>query len=412
MKKTFLFIALAALLPLVGCQKKAQPAAEQTPMEFAMSMGMGWNLGNNMDAHRDGVAREDGFGNLPATEAVFETIAKAGIKTVRIPCTWMNHIGDAPEYKIDEARMERVAELVGFAKKHGLKAIVNIHHDGFGADPDKNPCYWLDVEGASLDSAKNEAIKAKLYAVWYQIATRFADEGEWLIFETMNEIQDGLWGNGTNRTDGGAQYRTLDEWNQVCVNAIRAAGGENTHRYIGIPSYVTQPYMAVEHLTLPEDQVEGRLMVAVHSYDPWDYAGSGKYSEWGHTGKDVVSATADEAEYVQMLKALYDKFVANGIPVYFGEFGCVHRADAHAEAFRKYYIEYVCKAMREYQMTGCWWDNSYHMVGDDAFGLVEHSDGTFIDNGEEILHLMVSAWENDDPEYTLESIYARAPEAL
>lgn len=408
MKKTVIMMMAALVLTMMGC-KKEQPL---TAVEFAQTMGMGWNLGNNMDAHKDGIACEDGFANKPASPAVFETVAKAGFKSVRIPCTWMGLIGDAPTYTIDPERLDRVAELVEAAHAQGLKVIINIHHDGFGADPNKNPCYWLDIEGAAADELKNKAIQNKLKAVWKQIANRFADADEWLIFETMNEIQDGAWGNGRNRTDGGQQYRVLNEWNQACVDAIRATGGKNaTIRYIGVPGYVCSPHLTIEYMKLPKDVVEGKLMVAVHSYDPWDYAGSGKYSEWGHTGKDVVPGNQDEMTYLGMLEVLYHAYVEKGVPVYFGEWGCVHRDNEQAEAFRKYYIEFVAKAMRSYQMTGLWWDNSYDMEGDDAFGLIEHSTGKYIANGEEICKLMIDAWENNDPAYTIESIMERAPQA-
>lgn len=408
MKKTVIVMMAALVLTMMGC-KKEQPLSA---VDFAQTLGMGWNLGNNMDAHKDGIACEDGFRNKPAQAVVFETVAKAGYKSVRIPCTWMNHIGDAPAYTIDPERLDRVAELVEAAHAQGLKVIINIHHDGFGADPDKNPCYWLDIEGAAADELKNKAIQAKLKAVWKQIATRFADADEWLIFETMNEIQDGAWGNGRNHTDGGQQYRVLNEWNQACVDAIRATGGKNaTIRYIGVPGYVCNPHLTIEYMKLPKDVVEGKLMVAVHSYDPWDYAGSGKYSEWGHTGKDVVPGNPDEKTYLSMLEVLYHAYIEKGVPVYFGEWGCVHRANEHDEAFRKYYIEFVAKAMRSYKMTGLWWDNSYDMEGDDAFGLIEHSTGRYIANGEEICRLMIDAWENNDPEYTIQSIMERAPQA-
>lgn len=408
MKKLNLLLLAAVMLLAVGCKKNAQESAPQTAMEFAMSLGPGWNLGNNLDAHRNGEAREDGFGNEPATPAVFRTVANAGFNAVRIPATWMQFIGDAPDYHVDETRLARVAELVHAAHNEGLKVILNIHHDGFGADPNHNPCFWLDVEGASNDSVLNEAIKEKLYNTWFHIAYYFRNDGDWLMFETMNEIQDGSWGQGRNRTDGGAQYRVLNEWNQVALDAIRAAGGENETRFVGVPGYVTQPELTVEHLVLPKDVVEDRLLVAVHSYDPWDYAGSGLHSEWGHTGVDVVEGTSEET-YTYMLQRLYDRFVANGVPVYFGEWGCVHRTTEHAETFRKYYIEYVCRAMRQYQMPGFFWDNSYKIAGDDAFGLIDHATGEFIDNGEEIVRLMVEAWSSDDENYTLESIYNRAP---
>lgn len=411
-------IALVAMLTsCVQNKNAADEATEENALDFVMSMGMGWNLGNSMDAHENGVAGETLWHDQAATQTTFDKVKAAGFGSVRIPTTWMGHIGEAPEYKIEEAWMERVAEIVGYAKNAGLKVILNVHHDGFGAEKDEQlrPVYWLAVEAAANDSVKNEAIKEKLSAVWSQIATRFKDEGKYLVFETMNEIQDGDWGVGRNRTDGGKQYDVLNQWNQVAVDAIRAAGGENETRYIGVPGYVCNPDLTIEHLVLPKDKVDGKLLVAVHSYDPWDYAGSGKYSEWGHTGKDCATqnkendADAEEKNYTYMLDRLYNKFVKNGIPVYIGEFGCVHRADERAENFRKYYLEYVCKAMREHQMVGFFWDNGYDLEGDDAFGLMNHATGEYIANGEEIVKIMIDAWNNDDPEYTLEKVYEKAP---
>ncbi len=337
MKK--LTILLTALM--VGCtaceaQEKKQRPQDNEAVQFAMSMGIGWNLGNQMDAHYGGCSYEEGWGNKAATQQTFNGVANAGFKSVRIPVTWMGHIGPAPTYTIEKAWLDRVAELVDMAHKAGLKAIINIHHDGFGAD----------LPGAVKSEETNQRIKQQLTMVWLQIGQRFANYGDFLIFETLNEIQDGGWGGGANRTDGGAQYRVLNEWNQVCVNAIRAAGGMNETRYIGIPGYVTNPDLTVENLVLPEDVVENRLMVAVHSYDPWDFAGSAQYQEWGHTGKDVVPG-ADENAYVGMLNRLYNMYVRRGIPVYFGEFGAVRRASAADEPFRLYYFRYICKAMRD-----------------------------------------------------------------
>lgn len=410
-------MATAAIL-LSSCgQKPAATVAEVTypddPMEYVMSLGLGWNLGNSFDAHANGVSGETLWHDQAATQQTFDSVKAAGFGSVRIPVTWMGHIGEAPEYKVEEALLNRVAEVAGFVKNTGMKCIVNIHHDGFGAEtnPELRKNHWLLIEDASKDSVLNAAIEAKIAAVWGQIAEKFKEEGNWLIFETFNEIQDGGWGWGRNRTDGGAQYRILNEWNQIALDAIRATGGQNTTRFIGIPGYVTQPPLTIETLVLPKDVTPNRLMVAVHSYDPWDYAGSGKYSEWGHTGGADKCPDGDEASYLHMLQSLKDAYVSKGIPVYFGEFGCVHRTDEKAEAFRKYYLEYVCHAFHEYQMTGFFWDNGYYIEGDDAFGLINHGNGEWIHNGQEIVRIMVNAWNNTDPSYTLDSIYSKAPAA-
>lgn len=415
--KSYLSIMAAAAIVLSSCGNKQATTTEDAtyaddPMEYALSLGLGWNLGNSFDAHENGVSGETLWHDQPATQQTFDAVKAAGFSSVRIPVTWMGHIGEAPEYKVEDALLDRVAEVCGFAKNAGLKCMVNIHHDGFGAatDPEVRKNHWLLIEDASQDSVLNAAIEAKIAAVWTQIANRFKDEDNWLMFETFNEIQDGKWGNGTNRTDGGAQYNTLNHWNQVALDAIRATGGKNLTRFVGIPGYVTQPHLTAPYLVLPTDPTPNRLMVAVHSYDPWDYAGSGKYSEWGHTGKDDVCPDGDEAAYIGMLKLLYDTYITKNIPVYFGEFGCVHRSDEKAEAFRKYYLEYVCHAFREYKMTGFFWDNGYYIDGgDDAFGLINHGNGEWIYNGEEIVKIMVDAWNNTDPAYTLDSIYSKAP---
>jgi len=410
-KLTVLFISLLAVLASGEAQEKKVRPMDNEAIQFAMSMGIGWNLGNQMDAHYDGVSYETGWGNKEATQQTFNGVAKAGFKTVRIPVTWMGHMGPAPTYTIEKGWLDRVAELVEMAHKAGLKVIVNIHHDGFGAaDTPSKGFHWLNLPAAAADEEVNQRIKQQLTMVWLQIAKRFVNEGEYLIFETLNEIQDGGWGNGANRTDGGAQYRVLNEWNQVCVNAIRAAGGQNETRYIGVPGYVTNPDLTVENLVLPEDVVENRLMVAVHSYDPWDYAGSAQYNEWGHTGVDVVPGS-DENAYVGMLNRLYNMYVRRGVPVYFGEFGAVRRTTAADEEFRLYYFRYVCKAMRDRRIPAIYWDNGNSKSGNDGFGVIDHRTGKYIGNGEQAVRAMVDSWENNDPAYTLKAVYETAPQS-
>ncbi len=413
---------LMSALHMTACGSDSEPATsgEETTkpalneaVAYAQTLGMGWNLGNNLDAHVDGIAVETGWGNPKATQKLFDALKAAGFSSVRVPVTWMGHIDNAPSYRIDKAWLDRVAEVAGYAKKAGLKCIINIHHDGYGAETDvaKKGNHWLDLAAAAKDESVNQEIKQKLAMVWNQIASRFADEGDWLIFETLNEIQDGKWGSGENLTDGGQQYRVLNEWNQLCVDIIRATGGQNLTRYIGIPGYVAQPGLTVKYLAIPEDETPNRIMVAVHMYDPWDYAGSAKYSEWGHTGKDVVPGNGGEQEYVTTLNSLYNKFVRKGIPVYLGEYGCVHRNNSHAEEFRKYYLEYTCKALRDHKMPVMVWDNGSKTYGEEAFGLMEHDNGKYIQNGAEIVKIMVDAWNNNDADYTLQSIYNRAPAA-
>lgn len=385
-------------------QEKGNVTGNLPAVEVAEHIGLGWNLGNQMDAYNNGVANETCWGNGAVTQATFDKLAAAGFTSVRIPVTWLGKVGAAPDYAIDAAWLNRVAELVGFAEKAGLKAIINIHHDG--ADS-KN---WLDIKNAAKDAIKNAAVKAQLKAMWTQIAEKFREKGDFLIFESMNEIQDGGWGWGDNRSDGGRQYAVLNEWNQVFVDAVRAVGGKNTDRYLGVPGYSTNPDLTMQYLKLPADQVDGRLLVAVHFYDPYQYTLEGQFSEWGHTGTAGKKyKDGDESNVRDVFSALKTQYVDKGIPVYIGEMGCVHRSNVRDEAFRKYYLEYVCKAARTYGLAPFYWDNGSTGAGRECSGLFERSSGAFVNNGEEIVAVMKRGYFTDDASYTLTSVYNSAP---
>lgn len=56
-----------------------------------------------------------------------------------------------------------------------------------------------------------------------------------------------------------------------------------------------------------------------------------------------------------------------------------------------------------------YWDNGAPGTGRECSGIINHSTGEFINNGGDIAAIMVNAITNDDPAYTLESVYNKAP---
>jgi aryl-phospho-beta-D-glucosidase BglC (GH1 family) len=111
------FVVLLAVCTACEAQEKKPRPMDNEAIQFAMSMGIGWNLGNQMDAHYNGCSYEEGWGNKAATQQTFNGLKKAGFRSVRIPVTWMGHIGNAPTYTIEKGWMDRVAELVDMAHK-------------------------------------------------------------------------------------------------------------------------------------------------------------------------------------------------------------------------------------------------------------------------------------------------------
>lgn len=349
-------------------------------------LGLGWNMGNQMDAFRSGVAREGAWGNGKATRKTFRGIREAGFTSVRIPITWMGHVGEAPDYRIDKRWMERVAQLVEWAEAEGLKVIINIHHDGAGSG------HWLSVKHAVADAAANEQMKAQIAAMWRQIAERFASKGEFLMFESFNEIHDGDWGHGANRTDGGAQYAILNEWNQLFVDVVRATGGHNATRYLGVPSYSANEVCAIEGFVMPKDSVEGRLLLSIHYYSPHNYTLENQYDEWGVLAPKNQGSRTDEEQMEAFFSLVKANFLDKGIPVYIGEFGCSRRKDDSKELYREYYLKCFAYQAAQHNLPIILWDNGSRRGGRESHGYLDHTTGQFISNGEQMVGVMVEAY--------------------
>ena len=379
---------------------------DNNAISLSRKLGYGWNLGNQMDAVVGGVSGETFWGNAKCTQTTFDNIKAKGFSTVRIPVTWMGHIGDAPDYAIEAAWLDRVAEIAGYAKAAGLNAIVNIHHD------DSPESGWLCVHKAAQDEAYKTEMMAKYKAVWKQIAQKFAEEGDWLIFEGYNELQDGGWGGGGNLTDGGKQYAVINELAQAFVTTVRATGGKNADIYLSILGYSANPSLTANNLVLPTDSATGRLIVSVHFYDPSGYAlgQNSAYTEWGHAGTDgKKDPNHGEKNVIDTFKMLKDKYLDKNIPVYIGECGAVNRVDERAKSFQQYWFEFVFKAAKEYGLCPVVWDNGAKSTGNESFGYIDHSNGDYINDSKPVIDVMKKAFDTADQAYTLRSVYDNSP---
>ncbi|MBR5076540.1 MAG: cellulase family glycosylhydrolase [Bacteroidales bacterium] len=378
-------------------------ATALTPKKVFGTMAPGWNMGNHMDAISNGVSGETVWGNPKCTQATFDGVKAAGFKAVRICVTWEGHIGPAPAYRLEEDWLARVEQIVGYAEKAGLVAIVNTHHD---------ESYWLDIAKAYNNGSQNEKVQEEIFNVWAQIALRFKDKGEWLVFESFNEIQDGGWGwSDAFKSNPDAQYKVLNQWNQVFVDAVRCTGGNNATRWLGIPGYAASPTFTIPGLELPKDYTSaGRLMVAVHDYDPYNYTlADPLVRRWGHTADRALRCDDDDEAGIRWtFDQLKSTYLDKGIPVYIGEMGCSRHADADFP-YQKYYMEYFCKAAADRLLPMYLWDNGAKGTGPETHCYIDHGTGVFTDDkAKELVGLMVKAVTPKDG-YTLESVYDSAP---
>ena len=255
------------------------------------------------------------------------------------------------------------------------------------------------------NAATNQQIKEEIAAVWTQIARKFKDKGDFLMLESFNELIYGTeWSLSSNQAK---KAGVINEWNQVFVDAVRATGGNNATRWLGVPGYAANPQY-LKYFTLPDDPAK-KTMVAFHCYDPYNYTiGDAQLPDWGHTG---TSYKKGEEEIEALFSSLYNTYTAQNIPLYMGEFGCSFRDKNNAKAwsFFLYYLEYVVKAAKTYNIPAFLWDNGVTGYGKECHGYINHGTGKYIGNAEAPVKAMMKAWNTESDGYTLDTVYNNAP---
>ena len=151
---------------------KHKPRCRPTIADIAADMQPGWNLGNTFDATG---SDETSWGNPRVTEEFLDQIRAQGFKSIRIPVTWGQHQGGAPDHTIDPAYLDRVEEVVGWALDDGFHVMINIHHDSW---------QWVNTMPTNHD-----AVLDRYSDTWTQVADRFRDADTRLQFESVNEPQ-------------------------------------------------------------------------------------------------------------------------------------------------------------------------------------------------------------------------------
>lgn len=341
--------------------------------QIVEAMGPGWNLGNQLESVTDNVPEETNWGNPVITEKLIQSVKAAGFKSIRIPVSYFAKIDDDKDYTIDSKWLDRVQEVVDYCIKNDLYAVINIHGDGYNTIDGS----WL------LCNGKNQTeIKKKYKKVWKQIAERFKNYDEHLLFESMNEEFDGSYSEPNKE-----YYQNINDYNQIFVDTVRKTGDNNTKRWLIIPGWNTNiDYTTGDYgFKLPTDQYrdksidkeEQRIMISVHYYSPWDFCGGENcvITQWGNEADDPskTSTTCDETYMKNQLNLMKTTFADKGYPVFIGEYGSIDKTsyDSENEYYRAYFARKLCQLSRKNGCIPMYWDNGYNGVH--GFGLFDRT---------------------------------------
>ena len=312
-----------ALLLMCGMHLQAQEF--ETATQAVKNMGVGWNLGNTLDANsqtyhdftkdnywgQQGLESETCWGQSKAQPELIKMMKDAGFGAIRVPVTWYNHMDK--DGKVNAEWMKRVHEVVDYVINQGLYCIVNVHHDT-GADSDTFKS-WIKADADNYTANKDRFVE-----LWKQIAEEFKDYDEHLLFEGYNEMLDAnsCWNYPTWYSDGknyDANYaakslQTINNYAQTFVNTVRGTGGNNSKRNLIVNTYAAcaggswgHIDEVIKQMKLPTETKKGHLIFEVHSYP------------------NISNLNTAKSDFSNVVKSLKTNLVTLGAPVIFGEWG-------------------------------------------------------------------------------------------
>ena len=233
-------------------------------------------------------------------------IAQAGFDAVRLPV----RLGSRWDGRIEPALLARVDEVIGLAEAEGLTVIVDLHH--FDA--------LMDAPDLYTD---------RFVAIWTELAQHYAEAGEGLVFELLNEPEGAL----TTERAAALYDRVIPRIREIDPDRWLVVSGGDWASIDGM-------------LALPD--YGPRVVESFHYDAPWEFTHpTAEFLDdppaprgWGDPS-DRAALAADFRRLTQV----------EG-PIFLGEFGVYAGVDS---ALRARWIEAVRKAAEAAGIPWCHW---------------------------------------------------------
>ena len=291
--------------------------AQLTPQQLVDKMGRGINLGNVLSAP------VEGNWSGAATEQYFIDVAEAGFSNVRIPIDFFGTrtSGDTSQYSananttftgsradfiVNPLYFDRLEQVIGWGLTQNLVIVLDFH----GATLKSEFIYTFDEsedEYTDPNSAKRAADLAKFYSIWEQIANRFKDYSDDLVFEVINEPYFHI------------SAAEMNDLNSEVISIIRSSGGNNITRKVIVTGGTKTSFEAITTIDPQILNNDNYLIGTFHYYRPFSFTKSSNFNfddnSWGsQSHKNTIDS---EFDVVQNWANGFNPPAA----VYLGEFG-------------------------------------------------------------------------------------------
>ena len=330
----------------------------KSAMEIAKEMGIGYYLGNLFDCYnnsKDIINPDEQItlcGNKVPTKDIIKKIKKYGFKTIRFPVTWLHFVDD--NGNINPKWMERVKEVVDWITQSHLYCILNIQNDGLKGN-------WLR-EGLIM--------KEKFINIWKQIANEFKKYDEYLIFESMKNIEF------IEGEDYFQYYKIPIEFSQIFVDTVRNAEGYNKKRLLIIPGiYMDIDYTCSSNFNMPKDPSD-KLAISIIYHYPYSFSMTEEdkpniyfYRNVSYTIYPTTNwgGDSDYIELVSNFELMKNSFINRNIPVILTECTVLTEQKKEIVSIREYLYSVFSLALDYDAIIPCLWDTSQKTAGKTNF---------------------------------------------
>ena len=313
--------------------------AQSTSFEIVAEMGRGINLGNVLSAPTEGnwafsvyeeyfdQVKDEGFGNVRVpvdffggsflnadytvngSERTLSSLSNCDDNSCfsELAGTQNQYNGSPDDYYVNPLYLDRLQQVVDWSMSKGLVTIIDFH----GAKLKENFLYTFDqsdINGINYysdpTSAKRIADLNKFKAIWRDIAERFKDYPETLLFEVFNEPY--FWLSGDE----------ISTISSDIINIVRSSGSNNESRKIIVTGGDTNSWEVI--FQIPNDLINSdpNLIATFHYYQPMSFT-----SSMQENNNNFNLSQNAKNQITQRFSQINSWSTTNNIPVYVGEFG-------------------------------------------------------------------------------------------
>jgi endoglucanase len=240
----------------------------------------------------------DDFAGGRFKERHFKLIHEAGFQTVRINLHALQRMDAGDGYKLEDAWLRTLDWAVRCALENGLMVILDLHNF---TDVAKDPMTF----------------KPRILAFWKQIAGRFQDAPDTVLFEILNEPNGGL---------------TPKLWNEFWREALAVIRATNPTRTVVIGPPFWNGIGFLDNLALSESDRD--IIVTVHYYEPFPFTHQG--ASWtpptAHLSGVSWGSEAEKKRLEDDFQRVQKWSLEHRRPILLGEFGAYDKGPMDARA--------------------------------------------------------------------------------